>query len=197
MATAPTMVGGWRRAIGESMVDAAPDRDEALQILLDKEAIRDVIARAVRGVDRLDAELLTSAFHPDGVDDHHGFEYMGATIGDDLTRQEREKMLMTSMHITTQTIQVHGDRAGVESYYLGVHRPSAMDGSVRLLSSGRMLDELERRGGEWRIIHREVIPDMARLLPIDEEIDLGEQPSRRDRTDPSYRLVGDKTRHSE
>lgn len=173
------------------MVDAATDRDTALQILLDKEAIRDVIARAVRGVDRLDAELLSSAFHPDGVDDHHGFVYSGATIGDELTRAQRESMLMTSLHITTQTIRVRGDRAGVESYYLGLHRPAAMDGTTRLLSSGRMLDELERRDGEWRIRHREVVPDMARLFPIDDEIDLGDQPSRRDGADPSYRLVGE------
>jgi hypothetical protein len=171
------------------MSDEQSNRDAAVQSLLDKDAIREVVARAVRGVDRLDAALLSSAFHPDGVDDHHGFAYTGATIGTELTQVERESMLMTSLHITTQTVEVHGDRAGVESYYLGVHRPSARGGASRLLSSGRMLDEMERRDGEWRIIRREVIPDMARLLPIEDEIDLGEQPSRRDGADPSYRVL--------
>jgi hypothetical protein len=164
-------------------------REQQVQELLDKEAIRDVIARAVRGVDRLDAASLTSAFHPDGVDEHHGHPYTGAAIGEALTRTERENMLMTSLHITTQTIRVQGTLAGVESYYLGVHRPKAMDGSRRLLSSGRFLDRLECREGEWRIIHRQVIPDMARMLPMDDEIDLGEQPGRRDGDDPSYALL--------
>jgi uncharacterized protein (TIGR02246 family) len=164
-------------------------RETELAVLLDKEAIRAVIARAVRGVDRLDADLLGSAFHPDGVDEHHGHPYSGATIGEELTRTEAEIMLMTSLHITTQTIQVNGDRAGVESYYFGVHRPKGMGGDKRLLSSGRMLDELERRDGEWRIIHRDVIPDMARVLSMADEVDLGEQPSRRDRDDPSYQVL--------
>jgi hypothetical protein len=164
-------------------------RDAELAVLLDKEAIREVIARAARGVDRLDAELLGSAFHPDGVDEHHGHPYSGATIGDDLTRAEAETMHMTSLHITTQTVVVNGDRAGVESYYLGVHRPKGLGGDKRLLSSGRMLDELERRDGEWRIVHRDVIPDMARALSMDDEFDLGEQPGRRDRDDPSYKVL--------
>ena len=169
--------------------EVASERDRALQVVLDKEAIRDVIARAVRGVDRLDAALLGSAFHPDGVDEHHGHPYTGATIGEELTSAERETMLTTSLHITTQTIHVNGDRAGVESYYLGVHRPAGMGGDKRLLSSGRMLDELERRAGEWRIIHRDVIPDMVRVLSMDDEIDLGERAGRRDGGDPSYQVL--------
>jgi len=164
-------------------------RDDQVQELLDREAIRDVIARAVRGVDRLDPALLSSAFHPDGVDEHHGHPYSGATIGEALTSTERETMLMTSLHLTTQSIRVRGDVAGVETYYLGVHRPKAMDGTRRIMSSGRMLDRLERRDGEWRIIHRQVVPDMARLLSMEDEVDMGEQPARRDATDPSYALL--------
>jgi hypothetical protein len=168
------------------MPEDAADRDARLQLVLDRDAIRDVVARSVRAVDRLDADLLTSTYHPDGVEDHHGTTYSGATIGEDVTRVQRERMVMTSLHITTQIIEVDGDRAGVESYYLGLHQPVTDAGPVRLLSSGRMLDELERRAGEWRILTRRVIPDTARLLPWAEELDVGEQPTRRDRTDPSY-----------
>ena len=176
-------------ALGESVADDS--REHAVQLLLDKEAIRSVIARAARGVDRLDGDLLGSAFHPDGVDDHHGTIYTGDSIGEELIELQRTTMRATSLHITTQTIEVEGDVAGVESYYLGVHRPSSGDGASRLVSSGRMLDRLERRDGEWRIIRREVIPEMVRLTPMDDEIDLGEQAGRRDRTDPSYRLLFD------
>lgn len=170
-------------------MNLASGRSDELQSLLDKEAIREVIARAARGVDRLDAELLGSAFHPDAVDEHHGHPYSGATIGEELTRTERTTMLTTSMHITTQTIHVAGDRAGVESYYVGLHRPAAMGGDKRVMSSGRMLDELERRDGEWRIIHRDVLPDMVRILSMDDEVDFGERHDRRDRDDPSYKVL--------
>jgi hypothetical protein len=171
------------------MTDATTGRDPQVQLLLDKEAIRDVIARAVRGVDRLDAASLTSAFHPDGVDEHHGTPFTGDRIGEELTTRERASMLMTSLHITTQTIRVQGDAAGVESYYLGVHRPAAMDGTRRLISSGRMLDRLERRDGEWRIIHRDVLPDMARMFSMDDEVQLPDSGARRDTDDPSYALL--------
>ena len=93
---------------------------------------------------------------------------------------------MTSIHITTQSIRVAGDRAGVESYYFGIHRTA---NDQRLLSAGRMIDELERRDGEWRIIHRDVVLEMARVLSLDEEVEFGEQLGRRDRTDPSYRVL--------
>jgi uncharacterized protein (TIGR02246 family) len=170
-------------------VSEASRHEADLRLLLDREAIREVIARGVRGVDRLDADLLGSAFHPDGIDEHHGHPLTGDTIGAELTRIEREIMQMTSLHITTQTIRVSGDRAGVESYYLGLHRPVGMGGDKRLMSSGRMLDQLERRDGQWRIIRRQVLPDMARTLTMDDEFDLGPPLSRRDRDDPSYAVL--------
>lgn len=43
---------------------------EGLQELLDRQAIYDVMMRYCRGVDRFDADLITSAYHPDARDDH-------------------------------------------------------------------------------------------------------------------------------
>jgi hypothetical protein len=171
------------------VVSESKELDAEVRLLLDREAIRDVIARGVRGVDRLDADLLTSAFHPDGIDEHHGHPLSGDTIGPELTRIQRENMAMTSLHITTQTIRVSGDRAGVESYYLGLHRPLGMGGDKRLLSAGRMLDQLERRDGDWRIVRRQVLPDLARPLSMEDEFDLGPWLGRRDREDPSYEVL--------
>jgi hypothetical protein len=42
-----------------------------LRQLLDREAIREVIQRFARGLDRHDDALVASAYHPDALD-HHG-----------------------------------------------------------------------------------------------------------------------------
>ena len=47
----------------------AGERDLAVQLLLDKQEIYEVILRYCRGIDRLDEELLLSVFHPDAYAD--------------------------------------------------------------------------------------------------------------------------------
>jgi hypothetical protein len=44
--------------------------ERALQVLLDKQEIHEVLMRYCRGIDRCDAELLRSVYHADAVDDH-------------------------------------------------------------------------------------------------------------------------------
>jgi uncharacterized protein (TIGR02246 family) len=158
--------------------------DDALQALLDKQAIREVVMRYCRGVDRCDPELVGSAYWPDGTDDHPGDQHFtGATIGEEMVQSMREHMLSTNHQITTQTIELDGDRAAAESYSLGNH---VMADGRRLRTLVRYLDQFERRGGEWRISHRLCINDAAEVLSPDDG-GLGvPSPGRRDRTDPSY-----------
>jgi ketosteroid isomerase-like protein len=167
------------------------DLDPKIQELLDKEAIRDAIVRYARGVDRGDADLVTSAYHPDAVDDRGYEQYTGETIGPKMVEQMLGGMAMTSHHCTTQSITIDGDTAGAETYTLGIHKSSFGGQESRLLSAGRYIDRFERRDGEWRIIHREMVNDMVRTLPLDDEIDIGPWAGRRDRDDPSYTVLPD------
>ncbi|MER2157629.1 nuclear transport factor 2 family protein, partial [Rhodococcus sp. (in: high G+C Gram-positive bacteria)] len=41
--------------------------DRALQDLIDKQAIREVVLTYCRGIDRLDFDLVRSAYHPDAI----------------------------------------------------------------------------------------------------------------------------------
>ena len=69
--------------------------DPELQELLDQRAIRDVVLRYCRGIDRLDLELVRDCYHPDATDDHGGFvgdrdeyvEWVGGVLGRDATRR--------------------------------------------------------------------------------------------------------------
>ena len=53
--------------------------NEALQRLIDKDEIRDVMARYCRGVDRADWDLVRSTYHTDAYDDHG--DYKGGVDG--------------------------------------------------------------------------------------------------------------------
>jgi ketosteroid isomerase-like protein len=166
--------------------------DAQVQELLDKQAIREALDRYARGVDRLDAALIASAYHDDAVDDRGpmGTWHGGAEAAERLIASMGTSMAMTTHHLTNVIIALDGDTAGVETYTWGVHAPLAGGEPRRMLTSGRYLDRFERRDGEWRIAHRRNISDMVRMVSLDDEIDLGPAQSRRDRTDPSYDLPG-------
>jgi ketosteroid isomerase-like protein len=159
------------------------DRDAAVQDLLDKQAIREATMRYCRGADRLDAELLCSAYHPDALDEHPGSTYTGTDIGPRLTAELRERFRLTSHSTTTQTIEVHGDVAAAESYSTGRH--VLLDGR-RVHSLVRYVDRFEKRGDEWRIAHRLAIVELTDVLPAPDTELGGFGLARRDRTDPSY-----------
>lgn len=50
-----------------------------IDVLLAKQAIAELVCRIARGVDRRDPELIRSAFHEDGTDDHGA--YRGPAAG--------------------------------------------------------------------------------------------------------------------
>jgi ketosteroid isomerase-like protein len=140
--------------------------ETALQAMLDREAIRGVYTRYARGLDRGDAALIASAYHPDAVEDHHGDIYSGETLGEVLASHVLQGMERTFTQITNITIALNGDTAGCEAYYMGLH--VLKKGGKRLMSAGRSLDRLEKRSGEWRFVYRNIQPDMVRILQGDE-----------------------------
>jgi hypothetical protein len=120
--------------------------------LKDRQAVLDVISRHARGCDRHDVELLISAYWRDGVDEH------GATItaGPDYAAWANAVHGASSVahqhHVTTHSCEIDGDTAHAESYVIVVLLASD-ERSARVMS-GRYLDRLERRDGEWRIAVR-------------------------------------------
>jgi len=166
--------------------DVSLSRDPEVQTILDKMAISEAIARYCRGIDRADADLINSAYHPDAWDEHDGHEFTGLTVGNGIIEILQRGMKATRHNIGTQLIEVYGDEAAAETYCTGSH--TLKDGR-RVQTFVRYLDRFERRAGEWKVIHRTSITDPAEVLPPIEDTghfppDLG----RRDKTDPSYQL---------
>lgn len=167
--------------------ESATERDPELRERLEIEAIRDALMRYCRGVDRLDAAIISSVYHPDAHDDHVGMIFTGETVGQGLVDFLAESMDMTSHHITTSNIEVDGDQAGCESYTTTWHLQT-IDGERRvLLAVARYVDRFERRDGEWKIIDRRVIPEITGWVDM-QHFDFPSL-ARRDPTDPSYEVL--------
>jgi hypothetical protein len=138
----------------------------AVEELQDRQAILDCLMRYSRGVDRLDRELILSAYHPDAIDDH------GMFVGD---REEFADWVI-GMHSSTHLSQQHclfnhsceldGKVAHTETYYMfaGMNRV----GPPLVVSGGRYIDRFEKRDGRWAIAARLCIRDWA---PVEETPD--------------------------
>ena len=128
-------------------------RDE----LADREAIRDVLYRYSRGIDRCDMDMLRSAYWPDAIDNHTGF--VGDTEEFIAWAQPKLEAMEQNIHmIGNILIRLDGDKANVESYLWSVSVVAAETRRATFVC-GRYLDRFERRNDEWRIAHRLVVHD--------------------------------------
>ena len=159
-----------------------------LEAMLDKQDIRECLVRFSRGMDRLDREIYMSAFWDDGEMAAGPFVGSPAECWDWASAMHRDWQIATHHDLLNTTIDLDGDAAHAETYYLFVARNT--DESV-WLAGGRYVDRLERRDGEWRIALRtnaiewSVAPP-AMPLPFGDVADLADNgPIARDRSDIS------------
>jgi hypothetical protein len=120
--------------------------------LEDRTAIVDCIARHARGCDRHDVDLITNTYWPDGIDEHGRVTNTGDEYGEWANTTHAATTQVHTHNITTHTCDIDGDTAHAESYVIVVLLGG--DGRTAQCISGRYLDRLERRDGEWRIVLR-------------------------------------------
>jgi hypothetical protein len=161
---------------------------EDLQRVLDEAAIRRVLVRYCRGVDRGDEELIRSVYWPDATDDHGIFKGSGAEFATFVVKALNAHALITQHAMQQESIELAGERAHVESYVLARHKVRRDAKLVLETFAGRYVDRFEKRGGEWRIAHRRVIHDWSKVEAIAQEYpnEAFEQ-GKRSRDDASYR----------
>jgi hypothetical protein len=117
--------------------------------LADREAIRDCLFRYCRGIDRMDPEILASAYWPGALDHHTGFEG---------TVEQFIEWALPRLAAMEQGMHIDGATAKVESYLWSV---SVLPGDAprRVVTCGRYNDRFEKRDDEWRIAERWVVHD--------------------------------------
>ncbi len=117
-----------------------------------RHGILNALALHSRGVDRGDAALLGSAYHPGATVDYGFFagpaETLVAILG------EAQKTSPPTTHRTSNSwIKVSGDQAVAESYVIA----HVEDADTQRMVLGRYLDRFACRDGDWRITHRQYV----------------------------------------
>lgn len=155
------------------------------------EAIRDCIYRICRGTDRIDADLVRSAYHP-GATVHYGKMFSGdaaASIEGGMKHQSSQEQ--RHHMVGNILIRIEGDQAFAETYELDRHK-SPMNGEMRdLVLAARTLDRFERRDGEWKIVERTKVMDWGRTINADDGLYANSplETGGNDRSDPSYKIL--------
>jgi hypothetical protein len=153
--------------------------------LLDRQAIWDCLMRYTRGVDRLDEELIRSAFWEDAHDSHGQIDgspenFIAKWMPTQATREACQHS------VSNHSVEINGDFADAETYFQVAIKNVGSD--VLELVGGRYLDRFERRNGEWRIKTRLVVLDwqcLADASKMEKRLSRSHRGSR-DRNDPSY-----------
>lgn len=165
------------------------NRLERLEARLDKLEIQECLARFSRGMDRFDRDCFLSAFWPDATIAAGPFVGTPAECWDWAVPMHEAMQVLTHHALLNMTIDVAGDEAHAETYYLFVARNR--DESV-WQAGGRYIDRLERRNGEWRVAMRANVIEWS-VNPPAMPLPFGDVPgieingtSRRDRDDISY-----------
>ena len=124
-----------------------------VQRMIDREAIRDCIARLARGEDRRSADLIRACWWPEARFDygvHSGdFEtYLAWVVpGADAIKE--------TQHLIGQSvIELADEAAQAETHVFSYHRIDMGKGDRDTCIGGRYLDRFEKRSGEWRIADR-------------------------------------------
>lgn len=147
---------------------------QALDLLLSKDAIRQLLAGYSRGVDRGDKELLASVYWEDSTMVSGGMTTSGpefaATIVDFITAD-----LDHCYHaLSNEWIEVNGEHAIGEHYVIAYMTAGGQD----ITTGGRYLDSYERRGGIWKIKTRTFVADWTTSYPKSLELDAMYEPGR-------------------
>lgn len=142
--------------------------EERVAELLSKQEIHEALLRYLRGIDRCDAELIDSAFHPDATIEHGGHRWTGTTAGREITTSVRAHHTSSDHVIGNHLIELRGETAFSETYMVCYLCGEDERGEYILVRAVRYIDQFERRGGTWKIAHRKTIRDWDRIDRITE-----------------------------
>jgi ketosteroid isomerase-like protein len=144
--------------------------EQALQKLIDKDAIRDLVLCYSRAIDRKDVELLRDLYTEDATDTH-GDSFDGpADQYCEFIAGALPYMTYSGHHVCNHMISVEGDIGNGEVYALAYHVIPAQDGGAQRTEDWmavRYIDNYRRcADGKWRFAKRVVTYDMTRQQPF-------------------------------
>jgi hypothetical protein len=169
--------------------DRLAELERKVRRLTDRQEILDCIVRNSRGNDRFDTELVASSYHPDGFHEIGDRAIPGPKYGEHANQAHGAMCERNLHHVTMHSCEIDGDVAHAESYVIGLFLDKGCE-SARILS-GRYIDRLERRDGEWRIVVRRstvevILEGASAMLNAPAFRDGGYLKGSRDKSDLAY-----------
>ncbi len=165
--------------------------DKQLQELIDKQAIREVLSRYCRALDRMDKNMAYAVWHEQGTA-HYLDLYEGSGRGFvDWVWEAHAAMERHSHQINNLLITINGDKAQSEAYVtVALWTCKDQQGQQQeIIARSRYLDQWSYQQGRWAIDQRTHVLDMQTTHPlIRGEVN---NQSTRDRNDASYQLFQD------
>ena len=145
--------------------------EKALQTLIDKDAIRELVLLYSRAIDRKDVALLRDLYTED-ASDSHGDSFDGpADAYCDFIEKSLPYMPYSGHHVCNHMISVDGDEGNGEVYALAYHLIPDMAGKGHQeedFMAVRYIDNYRRcADGKWRFSKRVVTYDFKLRRPFD------------------------------
>ena len=149
-------------------------RPKSVEELFDREEIYDILVNYARGADRGDADLIATAYHDDAIEDHGGTFYGPASKYVAMLRKILPAAARMSHIVSNINIELDGDKAYTECYFLTFSRSEAVENPHDNLTMARVIDRFERRNGAWKTAHRRLAWDWNHEMPLLESWGRGE-----------------------
>jgi SnoaL-like domain len=131
--------------------------------------IEDALRSYCRGIDRLHGPSIEAAFHPGAMLVDYGAEsFTIEAFVPYVLESLARKFVATQHRLSNITVKLDGDAALVEAYVLATHVAQNDAGRTMYTFTGRYIDRFENRGGDWRIVHRQLRNDWSSVEPLGE-----------------------------
>jgi hypothetical protein len=145
-----------------------------LHILMAEREIRRRLVDYCHGIDRCDAALTASAYHPDATDDHGSFVGSGHEFAEYAAGRLAERFDATQHTTGDPAIDFVSETAAqVVTYVRAEHLGRDADGAFLVTFEGEYRDRFEHRDGAWRIADRVVVHAWDSTRRIEEAFDVG------------------------
>lgn len=131
----------------------------AIEELLDKQALYELLVNYCKAIDEGDADLLASVYEQEAR--HECDWFVGGVEGFVASVFSPQRCFDVNQHVIANAhFHIDEDLAAGESRFFVHQYTSTGDGQGNLTStSGVYHDRFVRRNGEWRIVHRRVVTE--------------------------------------
>lgn len=141
--------------------------DERMETYLAKQEIYELVCTYMRGLDRLDEDLLRSTFFADAWCDYGFIKCDGYEFASFCMQALKDHVANHHM-IGNVLIEVNGDEAFGEVYFNAYHKVKEEAGFEDVIIAGRYLDRYERREGVWKFAYRSEVVDFSHTRPTND-----------------------------